>query len=64
MKYKTTKAFITAVQTGKFAGIVIVDNDSVEACQDGDAVCDFERRHPEEVLIDVLEALGVSAERP
>lgn len=64
MKYETTKAFVKAVQAGGFAGSVIVDNDCVNAYEGDEEVCDFEDNGPEGALIDVLSALGVSAERP
>ena len=64
MKYKTTAAFIKAIRSGKFSGNVVVDNDCVNAYDGDEMVCDFEDAAPECVLIAVLEAFGVKAERP
>ena len=63
-KYETTKAFLAAVQAGEFTGQVIVDNDCVDAYQGDEKVCNFGDDVPENVLISMLEALGVEAERP
>ena len=63
-KYKTVRAFVNAAQSGEFKGVVIVDNDCVYAYVGDEEVFDFNDANPEEVLIDVLEALGVNAERP
>ena len=64
MKYKTTKLFIEAVQSGKFTGSVVVDNDCVVAYQDDKEVHKFGGGGPESALIEVLFALGVEAARP
>lgn len=64
MKYQTTDEFVKAVKDGKFSGKVVVDNDCVNAYEGGEEVFDFEDAGPEGVLIDVLTALGVNAERP
>lgn len=63
-KYKSVAEFVKAAQGGKFKGVVIVDNDCVNAYVGDDEVFDFDDAGPEGALIDVLEAIGAKAERP
>lgn len=61
----STEEFIALAKSGKMGdAVVIVDNDCVDAYIGDDKVCDFHGDAPRRALIDVLAALGVSAEYP
>lgn len=62
-KYKSVAEFVKAAHDGKFKGVVIVDNDCVHAYVDEEMVFDFGDQGPENVLVDVLEAVGANADR-
>ena len=69
MKYQTFEQLAAAAKSGEFTGTVIVDNDCVHAFQpdadDGgnEMVFNFNGEGPEGALVELLNGLGVNAER-
>lgn len=60
--YESTEEFIEDFSNGNFNGTVVIDNDSVIAYIDGEAVFDFDGQGPEAALYAVLAAFNIDAQ--
>lgn len=61
-KYASVEELAAAAKAGEFTGNVIVDNDCVDAYQDGENVFDFDGEDPGGALIKILEQMGIKAD--